>query len=721
MQPFLNKSVSDLLALANMGGHTEKAKKGEMKIRFDAEMAAQLKEVQAPETLEKAILRTLNQQGDIERLAFEADPTAVNRYHSVYKAKFRLVPDKLLKRITIQDDLVAAIVQTRQAQMSAFGRPRPDRFSTGFVVEPRQEALEELEKLADPEAKKKAKDELQKNIAKVTKRLMSCGDDSLDLKGNQDTLTFPQYISMSVRNAVVLGRIATEVLYRPNNAGERTFAGIRIIDAGTIYRAAPQRSALEALRRQARIMLAQMRNEKIDPERFTNDEYTWVQVVDERPLQAFTAEECLVHNFYPVPDFELDGYPVTPLDTVISAVTTHINITTHNKLYFQSGRAARGILVIKSDDIDNGVVANVRQVFNAQINSVNNAWRMPVFGIGQEDEMTFQTIDGGGRDMEFQYLADMNARIILSAFQMSPEELPGFGYLSRGTNSQALSESNNEYRLEAARDVGIRPLLAQFEDFLNQYILPLFDKGLSERCVIKLVGLDAETAEKESVRLQQDAPVHMTYDEVLEKVEKKAVGKRMGGEFPLSPAYQAILDKYVTVGEIKEFFFGVEGASKDPRYDYIRDPFWFQQVQLQMQAQQMQQQAQAQAQQAAQGGQAPSGDDGGGGGGGGEGGPGEQPSGEAAKPTQETTQTENQKSAAVDEASASPAEDLTRSVDQALGSLSKAEKHLPLGKRKLLQRQKMLIDSFLVGWEGDMKEATRDILDVGQRLKSRRS
>jgi hypothetical protein len=57
--------------------------------------------------------------------------------------------------------------------------------------------------------------------------------------------------------------------------------------------------------------------------------------------------------------------------------------------------------------------------------------------------------------MEFQYLNDTNARVIMSAFQVSPEELPGYQHLSRGTNNQALSESNNEYKLEAARDVGI--------------------------------------------------------------------------------------------------------------------------------------------------------------------------------------------------------------------------------------------------------------------------
>ena len=1163
--PYLNKAVSDLLGITGGALKVEPMKKGGMRIRLDAdiqrEMKAQSKE---PMSLEKAIARTLNQVGDVERLAFETDPTASNKYHSLYKTKYRLIPDKLLKRIAIQDDLVAAIVQVRQNQMAAFGRQRPDRFSTGFVIEARQATNEAIEKLPNPEEKKAKKEELQKRISRVTKRLMSCGDDNLDLAGNQDKLTFPQYISMSVRNAVVVGRLATEVLYRTGADGKDTFAGFRVIDAGTIYRCEPQQDAAESVRKTAAGLLASLRNDDkvdIDQKKFENDEYAWVQVIDDRPVQAFTAKECLVHSFYQVPDVELDGYPVTPLDTAITAVTTHINITSHNKLYFQSGRAARGMLVFKSEDVDEDIVSRIRQQFNAQINSVNNAWRMPVFAVGPEDDVQWQPIDSGSRDMEFQYLADMNARVIMSAFQISPEEVPGWAYLSRGTNNQALclhyhsgiwtdagfktigqvlensdeeririwtgttwadarvfktgpkqnaltvlgngsrlqtspdhrfraigpegtpvwkrqseltigdsvlvnklpisgvgevpvygdrplteemmevlgwltgdgnisvrfnkntgnikqgvlswfyhhekerdiwerhatiltdfglslkhqdrqiseaeaadlktrygfksvalnrlrntlyntdfwrwlaslgfqsstdgktipsfihalpvghrqaflrglfsadgtcvrsgadavrivvhddrlrqqtrelllslgirtqfhegklkqdldgtrrcmiagastltikdklafyeqigflqphkqprpdvladsevrrgrvpaavatrllhglgsvpnvpractngctigflrriltdasrpfpnwleeyhleeivcvqtldevvdmadvevfdkdhafiadgvsvhnSESNNEYRLEASRDVGIRPLLAHFEDFLNQQILPLFDEALAEMVVIKLVGLDAETAEKESVRIQQDMPVHMTYDEVLEKVEKKAIGKRLGGEYPLNPQFQAILDKFIPVGVQLEEFFGQVGASKDPQFAYLRDPFWFQQQQM-MQAQQQMQMQQQQAQQAAAMGQPPPGSDGGGGGsgddkggGGGDDSGGSPPSGEGAKPTQETSQTENQKSAQMDEASASPGgQDLTRSIDQALGAvdmLSKAESQLPPSKRKLLQKQKMLVADFLAGWEEDAAEAHKDILGIAEQL-----
>lgn len=704
----LTKAVMEAI-----GQKKERAKPRDISFHIDPMTEQSLHKAEDSPTLMKSVLNAINKD-ELVRLAFETDPSQVNQYQTLYKNKMRLIPDKLLKRIAIQDDLVAAIVQARMQQMAAFGRPRPDRFSTGFVIEMRQETNERIEQLPEGQ-KQQHKEEIQKRIAETTKRLMTCGEP--DALGEDDQLTFPQYIAQSVRNAIVVGRLATEVIWADGNDGKKHFACFRVIDAGTIYRAAPQRAAAQQVRNTARMLLEQIKNKRLVPERYQNDEYSWVQVIDERPVQAFTSKECIVHNFYETPDVELDGYPVTPLDTIISAVTTHINITTHNKLYFQNGRAARGMLVIKSDDADEKVIQRIRQQFNNSINSVQNSWRMPVFGVGGEDEVEWMPIDQGGRDMEFQYLMDMNARIIFSAFQMSPEELPGWAYLSRGTNNQALSEGNNEYKLEAARDVGIRPLLAKFEDYLNASILPLFDEELAKLVVIKLVGLDAETAEKESVRLQQDMPVHMTYDEVLQKVEKDPIGKQWGGEVPLNPQIQAVWDKYLTVGQILEYFFEVKGASQNPQWAYVRDPFWFQWQQLQMQAQQAQQQAEAGADQqqgAAAGADTGGSDDGGGDSGGDDSGGGSD--GDSKTEKQKTADSES--SSAAPEASP-PAQDLSRSLDQAIGLLSKSEKQLPPSKKRLLAVHKRFLDNVMKGWDEDVEQATKEILGVADKFKKK--
>lgn len=609
-----------------------------------------------PTSLMKSVLNVLNggRNDSIERLAFETNPAFNNTYQSLYRRKLRLLPDELLKRIAIQDDLIAAIVNTRSQMVSAFGRPQPDRFSTGYKIEAEPGLVEGL----DPQGKK----DLQDQIERAEGLLLTCGQ-TRGWKDFED-LSFSSFLFQQARNAVIFGRCATEVIHIQNGAGDKVFHSFRPMDAGTIYRAAPMKTAAQAVRDNALSILSQIKNKKLKPENFVNDEYTWVQVIEGRPIQAFTSDECLVHNFYPITDIELDGYPLTPLDTVISAVTTHINITTHNKLYFQSGRAARGMLVFKSDDVDDRIIDPIRQQFQANVNGVGNAWRMPIFGIGTDDEVTWSPIDNSSRDMEFQYLSDTNARVILSAFQMSPEELPGYAHLSRGTNNQAMSESNNEYKLEAHRDVGIRPLIAQLQNHVNAKLLPLIDPDLATKASVKFVGLDVDTAEKESTRLQQDMAVHMTMDEVLDKVEKKAIGKAWGGQFLLNPQWQQALFQHRYVGEIMEEFFGVKGASQDPSLRYIRDPMWFQWQEFMMQQQQMQQQAQAQQQQQQQ---------------------------MAQQPQEGET-------------------DLSRSADQLIQALSKSEAQLPAGKRRLLMHQRKAIGQVLTAFETESADAIAEIV-----------
>jgi hypothetical protein len=659
--------------------------------------------------LVKSILNVLNggSEDSIERLAFERDPSNNTEYAALYREKIRLIPDRFLKRIAIQDDLVASIVLARSNHVSAFGRAQTDRFSTGFKIEFK---AGEAEKLGTQGQK-----DLKDRIDKAINLFANCG--STEGWGPNDRMTMAQFLSMQTRNGLVVGRFATEIIYVFDpSEGKKKFHSFRPIDAGTIYYAAPYKSAAESVRKQARLLLQQLKNEKLEPERFQNEEYAWIQVVETKPLQAFTAEECLVHSVYPVTDIELQGYPLTPIDTVISAVTTHINITKHNRLYFESGRAARGMLVITSDDVDDAVVARIRNQFNASINNVNNSWRMPVFGVGKQETIQFQPIDSGGRDMEFQYLSDTNARVILSAFQMSPEELPGYAHLSRGTNNQALSEGNNEYKLTAARDVGIRPLLAHFQDFLNLRLFPLIDEELSKICYIRLIGLDAETPEKENIRIQQDAPLHMTFDEILQRVEKKHVGRELGGKVPFNPQYQQIIQNYLTFGEIQEAFFDKKGAAKDPNLQFYQNPMWFQWMQLQlqlkqfdMQMQQMQAQQQAMQQQAQQQGQPPAGGQGPeepppeGGGGGPKGG---QP------PQEGEPQQEQQPQPEAQQQPQEEPQDLTRGIDQLDTLLNKAEYHMTHNQKEIVARQRKLVDQVMKDFEREKKAASDKIADL---------
>lgn len=526
------------------------------------------------------------------RMAFTVDPSLTRGGENfLYKQKHNLTPNHVIKRITGPngDDLVNQILQARANHISSFGRPRTSRFSIGFDWE----QIHQSEEIENKELETQ-----QEELEKMKEILWNCGYKGLIEEWSPN---LSQFMKMITKDALRFGQFAVEFIPNTDPDAKSKYHSFRAVDAGTIYRMVPKRAGDETKRQQALQLLQQLSDVKIDESKYKNDEYKWVQVINGKVHQTFTDEELVVYDVYPCTDVEYNGYPLTPIDQTLNAITTHIHITLHNRLYFENGRAARGMLVINSDEIDEPTVNKIKLQFYQSINSVQNSWRMPVFGLGLEDKLTWQPIDNSGRDKEFQFLSDDVARVILGAFQMSPEELPGYAHLARGSNSQTLSESDNEYKLTAARDVGLRPLLYDFQDFFNKYVIPRFNEKISKKWQMVFAGLDQDTPEKEATRLQSDSALHMTYDEVLKIVEKDPLGKALGGDYPLNQVWQQSVAPFLTVGFIMENFFGIKGATKDPRYNYVRDPFYFQAQQLMVQKAQAAMQGQMMQMQSAMG------------------------------------------------------------------------------------------------------------------------
>jgi intein/homing endonuclease len=277
-------------------------------------------------------------------------------------------------------------------------------------------------------------------------------------------------------------------------------------------------------------------------------------------------------------------------------------------------------------------------------------------------------------------------------------------------NGMVVHNSNNEYKLSAARDVGIRPLLSHFQDFLNERLFPLIDEELSKLCYLRLVGLDAETPEKEAVRIQQDAPIHMTFDDVLQTVEKRHIGRELGGKFPFNPQWQQAAQTYLTFGEIQEAFFGKEGAAKNPENQWYQNPMWFQwkSLQLQMQQFQMQQQQMQQQQQMAQQqamAQQQGGPEQGPEGGGPEGG-GQAPEGQEQP---QEGQPQGQPQEGQQEQQAEP---LTRNLGELQMALGKAEHQLNHTQKETLAYQRKMVNHYMDTFERDKKEAMKNIVKL---------
>lgn len=388
----------------------------------------------------------------VTRLGFIGNPYKTDStLTGLYYIKPAGLPEPILKRISTTDSLVGSILLSRQKQVSQFGRRQEDRLSLGFGLIPDKRVFDKMSK--------EDKEDIERRIEKACKLLETCGKTDGWLRTERMNLS--RWLEESARSALIVGRIATEIIVDDDGL----FHSFRPLDAGTIFPTVKTASApqLQDIRERSTKLLQSIYGGKaedyIDSDGSLDwDRYEWIQLLDGRAIQCFTDEQLRSKNFYPVGDFEWSGFPVTPLDLAINEVLTHISITAHNKLFFQSGRAARGMIIIQSDDVDAQVLLQIRNEFMAAVNSVSNSHRMPVFGIGPEDKLTWQPIDNSSRDMEYQYLSDNNARAILSAFQMSPEELPGYAHLSRGTNNQSLSEcvglNSRVYQINGYNTIG---------------------------------------------------------------------------------------------------------------------------------------------------------------------------------------------------------------------------------------------------------------------------
>lgn len=511
-------------------------------------------------------------------LAFTENPTPNDNYLGLYKSKRRLLPDDILKQIRVSDHLIAAILRARSSMMSLFGHLRKDRFDIGIEFEIKPDFL----KILTPEQYEK----VVARMKRAEQLFLNCGHtEGLE---HQERMTLADFFGIQTHNGLTFGRFAQEIIYdrsaAPDENGNYPFFRFRPVDVATIVRAVRKGETVgNNLRITAMRALESLTGEKIniDFNQLKEDRYAWLQVIDGPPRQAFTHDEMLVFDLFPSTDLEHNGYPVSPIDTVVTSITTHISIGAYEKLYFQNGRASKGMLVIQSDEVDQQTLDSMKLQFNASINSVSNSFRTPIFGIGKEDKVEWLSMIGeGARDSDFSFMSDQVSRNIMAAFSISPDELPSYGHLSKGTTSQTLSESSNEFKLTASRDTGLRPLILKFQTFLNQRLFPVVDPLLAKICEIKLSGLDSQSKEQESSRIQQDSSLHMTYDELLHEVDKDPVGKAAGGNFPFSERYQLILDKYIDVGAIRSRFFGDPASMVDPIQKYRRDPFYLQWLQL---------------------------------------------------------------------------------------------------------------------------------------------
>ncbi len=510
--------------------------------------------------------QSFNQKG------FDYDPNKPNAFQGLYRQRDQLLPYYVIKQLAENDDLLAIILQARGMQLSQFGHVQTDRHKIGYKISYRDKKSMSLSQ--------EDRTALNARIEKVRNLFYTCGH-TTGLK-NFEQKTFPQFLKEVARAALLSGAAPIEIV----KDQEGRFHHFKCLDFGTIYKAplirkgdpASAKYLAQAFQDLQKVKMTNgaqypINLNRMDPVKFQEGIYSWVQVMGAIPVMAFTDEELICHYYYVNNEIQWNSYAFGPLEAVVKDITSHIHANAHNANYWKNGRAARGFLTIQSDNITETELQRIRTQFYASINSTANSWRMPLFGVGQQDHITFQPFDQGNRDGEFLFLSDALTRMILSAFSVDPSELAGFGHLAKGTFSQALSETSNEYSLQVSRSAGFKPLLYDTQVLMNK-ILNVMDPLVSEFCLFEFVGLDADDPQKETTRLQNEMNIFLTQNDIMKTVEKDPIP--IGGNFPLNPQFLNAIREHYSEGVMQYAFSGNKNALYDPSLAYLNSGFFFQ-------------------------------------------------------------------------------------------------------------------------------------------------
>jgi HK97 family phage portal protein len=354
-----------------------------------------------------------------------------------YRERPSALTFRTLREMRLRCPPVAAVVQTRMNQMSAFAEPQADEHSMGFKI-----VLRDKHAAMTPE--------LEREADAIEKWILRSGNPDIKIKRPR----FNKLIRQMTDDTLTYDQMTTEII--PDRRGLPSYW--RALDASTI-----------------RI------SDDLDETDETDDSIQYVQIYDDTIIAEFTDEQLLFGVRNPRTDIRLAGYGTSELELLIIIVTSLLNGIAYNSKFFSQGSVAKGMINFKGAIPDKELAA-FRRNWYAMITGVDNAWRTPIVN---SDEVQWVNMHTSNRDMEFANWIDWLLKVTCSIFQIAPEEI-GFQFGNSGGGS-SLNEGNQEQKLKYSRDKGLVPLARFMADEIDREVI----ERLDDRFCLRFVGINA--------------------------------------------------------------------------------------------------------------------------------------------------------------------------------------------------------------------------------------
>lgn len=342
--------------------------------------------------------------------------------------------------------VVRGIIQTRIGQVSQFARVAPDRYSVGYRVMLRDQGAQ-----GTAASRKRARD--------IERWILTTG--TTDNAGNRES--FRTYLKKITQDSLTYDATATEIIPARNGKPAQFQAvdprTVRIADTTKLY--IPE-----------------------DDEKVVR----WVQIYDGLVVNEYNANEMFYGIRNPNSDIRLQGYGTSELEMLVSTVTSFLWAFDYNSRAFSQGAMAKGIINLKGTVPDKQMREFKDHWYN-MLTGVESAFKTPIMN---SDELQYISLQNTNRDMEYNAFMDFLIKIIAAIYGMDPMEV-NFKY-GDGGEGKSMFESNNNAKLTASKDKGLRTFLDFTEDMLNTAMIHRIDEDFE----LRFVGLDSQSRDEQA-------------------------------------------------------------------------------------------------------------------------------------------------------------------------------------------------------------------------------
>jgi hypothetical protein len=560
--------------------------------QFIGEMRKSVAPQQFPENLEAATQ---------SKVVFGTRRTQAS-YGHVEQKGFKRLSDTELREVSIVDPYISAIISKRTSQVTAIGRPSESKFDKGTrIKELRALALNQFNGVEEFEQAKTIRNEQAKAILDW---IMHCGTKDQNLinliyvtsDSDFKTCNLYQFLQAQTRNLLTFGRCATQII--------RDQSGLAImfrpVPVETIYRVmdgeVPSLATGDDTHYQSERDLEAY--EELKP---VQRPVAYVQRIDGQDVNFFTQDDLMIWNYQSQALFDLNSYPLAPIELAVYMVYVHQQTLTYLRNQFVKGMASKGMLVLESTSpsaqLSEDDIEDFRQQFHNFVTRTDNSNVIPV--IGGPVKANFIPLNQSPRDLEFLHLEEHIVRALCSSFQISPMEM---GYGSLGLSAQgSMTQAGKQTEIVYGEETGLRMLLDVIYDGLNSIVFDHFREG-KEVFSITYSGVGEDTRDAIVSRNVNELNTTATMNSLWCDSDRTDPFP-FGGDAPLCPHFNQFVAKNMKYWEYRKYFLGDKEAANNPAYDFIIDSNMnqiYQQLKitpLQEQQQQAQMQTAMQAQQ----------------------------------------------------------------------------------------------------------------------------